>query len=139
LEYPVKSFMDAGAVIATGSDYPVTIPPYPLEGVQIGITRTVPETTDGKLSYGLLTDPSDPKYKLPLWPEESVTLQDMLASVTYNAAWASGYEDIIGSLEVGKSADFIIMDGNVFETAPEKLRDISVLNTYFRGQEVYKK
>jgi predicted amidohydrolase YtcJ len=134
-EYPMKSFIDAGAMIASASDYPVTAPPDPLFGIEVGITRTVP---GGNLSYGAVQDPKDPKYKLPLWPEESVSLNDMIASYTYNGAYANFLENKTGSIEVGKSADMIVLDKNLFKIAPTEISKGKVLMTMFQGKEVYK-
>jgi predicted amidohydrolase YtcJ len=134
-EYPMKSFVDAGVMIASASDYPVTAPPDPLFGIQVGITRTVP---GGTLSYGAVQDPNDPKYKLPLWPEESVKLSDMITSYTYNGAYANFLEKETGSIEVGKSADMIVLDKNLFEIPSTEISHAKVFMTIFKGEEAYK-
>jgi len=134
-EYPMKSFVDAGVMIASASDYPVTTPPDPLFGIEVGITRTVP---GGNLSYGATEDVGNPKYKLPLWPEESVTLKDMIASYTYNGAYANFLENKTGSIEVGKSADMIILDKNLFAIPATEISKAKVLLTMFQGEEVFK-
>ncbi|MDR0851487.1 MAG: amidohydrolase [Clostridiales Family XIII bacterium] len=136
-EYPAQSFLDVGAVITAGSDFYVTDPPNPLEGMQIGVTRTVPKTAGYDLSYGNVTDINDPKYYEPLWPEERVSLKNMLKAYTAGGAWANGLEHITGSLEVGKSADFVVIDEDIFAVDIETLRDIKVLNTVWRGEVVY--
>lgn len=134
-EYPMKSFIDAGVMLASASDYPVTAPPDPLFGIEVGITRTVPS---GSLSYGAVQDPGDPKYKLPLWPEESVDLPSMIASYTYNGAYANFLEKETGSIEVGKSADMIILNQNLFKIPSTEISKAKVLMTMFKGEEVYK-
>ena len=135
-EYPMESFVNAGVMIASASDYPVTSPPDPLFGIEVGITRTVP---DGNLSYGLTEDTSNPaKYKLPLWPEESVSLKDMIASYTYNGAYANFLEGETGSIEVGKSADMIVVDNNLFNIPTKEISKSKVIYTMFQGKEVYR-
>ncbi len=99
-EYPMKSFFDEGVVVASSSDYPVTIPCNPLEAIQFGITRSEFNTTD----------PNE-----ILWPEERVTLEQMIRSFTINGAYANFLEKETGSIEVGKKADLIVLDKNLFE------------------------
>jgi len=52
-----------------------------------------------------------------------------------SAAYAYDLDAITGSLEVGKSADFVILDRNIFQTAPSEPK---VLETWFRGERVYR-
>jgi predicted amidohydrolase YtcJ len=121
-EYPMKSFFDAGVTVASASDFPVTIPFSPLEGIERGITRA--------------SRPEDPA--LVLGPEERVRLEDMIASFTINGAYASRLETEVGSLEVGKIADLVVLDRNLFETPPGEVSDAKVLLTLFGGEEIYR-
>lgn len=70
-------------------------------------------------------------------PDQSVTLDKAIAMMTLNGATAVGLEDETGSLEVGKSADFIVLDQNPFEIAREAIADTRVLATIFRGRTVH--
>lgn len=133
-EYPVQSFISNGAIIMTASDFPVTNPPDPLMAVEIGMTRITP---DALLPY-VASDPSDPKFKEPLWPEEAASLEDMIASITYNGAYANFLEPVCGSIEVGKSADMVILDHNLFKIKPSEISQSKVLLTLFQGKEVYR-
>jgi predicted amidohydrolase YtcJ len=134
-EYPMKSFLDAGVTLASASDFTVTMPPDPLFGIEVGVTRTVP---DGDLSYGMAEDTKNPeKYKLPLWPEECVSVEEMITSFTYNGAYANFLEDVTGSIEVGKSADMIVVNNNLFEIEPTEISKSKVLLTMFMGDIVY--
>jgi predicted amidohydrolase YtcJ len=121
-EYPMKSFFDAGVKVASASDFPVTIPFSPVEGIERGVTRASrPENSD-----------------LVLGPEERVRLEDMIASFTINGAYASRLETVVGSLEVGKIADLVVLDRNLFETAAAEVSDAKVLLTLFGGEEIYR-
>lgn len=120
-EYPMKSFFEAGVVMASASDFPVTIPFDPLIGIENGITRT---EIGGKS-------------KDILWPEEKVSLEAMIASFTINGAKANFLEDEIGSLMVGKKADFIILDQNLFQIPPTNIASTKVLQTFVDGKEVF--
>jgi predicted amidohydrolase YtcJ len=121
-EYPMKSFFDAGVTVASASDFPVTIPFSPVEGIERGMTRASrPENPD-----------------LVLGPEERVSLENMIASFTINGAYASRLETVVGSLEVGKTADLVMLDRNLFETPAGEVSDAKVLLTLFGGEEIYR-
>lgn len=121
-QYPMKSFFDAGVVMASASDFPVTIPFDPLIGIQIGITRSEVGQKGGDV----------------LWPEEKVSLEQMVTSFTYNGAYANFLENQIGSLEVGKQADFIVLENNIFVIPESEIAETEVLLTYIAGEEVYR-
>jgi len=132
--YPMKSFIDMGVCVASASDFPITYPLNPFAGIETGITRTTPDP----LLLSVCSDPDDPKYKEALWPEEKASLRNMIDSFTYNAAYANGLEEITGSIEVGKSADLIVLDRDIFHTAESRLYEIKVILTLFEGETVYK-
>jgi len=131
-EYPMQSLIDAGVVMASGSDFPVTVPNNPLVGIQIGVTRAFPG------------EHSDPSINLAhgewgvLWPEERANLTDMIASFTINGAYANFLENETGSLETGKLADVVVLDRNLFEIPVTEISKASVLLTLFEGKEVYR-
>jgi predicted amidohydrolase YtcJ len=128
-QYPMRSFFDAGVVVASSSDYPVTWPPNPLDGIEMGVTRTVPVGAEAYV---------DADYENPLVPAERVTVGQMIESFTANGAYAAFMEDEIGSIEVGKLADFIVLDQNILEIPASEIHTTTVLLTFFEGQEVYR-
>ncbi|MCC6062406.1 MAG: amidohydrolase [Desulfurococcales archaeon] len=69
--------------------------------------------------------------------EHSLTLEETLHYYTIGSAYALLEEDLLGSLEVGKYADFIVIDKDPFETDVKKLREIKVLETYVGGVKVF--
>jgi predicted amidohydrolase YtcJ len=129
MQYPMKSFFDNDVVVASASDYPVSWPPDPMLAIEIGMTRTVPAESEIYV---------EPDYSTALTPSENVTLEDMITSFTINGAFAAFMENEIGSLEVGKKADFIVLDQNLFKIDPKQIHDTTVLLAYFEGQEVYR-
>ncbi len=120
-QYPMQSFIDAGVVMASGSDFPVTIPFDPLIAIQTGITRSTPKKAGGEV----------------LWPEERCNLEDLIRSFTYNGAYANFLEDEIGSLEVGKKADLIILENNLFDIPADQIAETKILLTMVEGKVVY--
>jgi predicted amidohydrolase YtcJ len=129
LQYPMKSFMDKDVLVASASDYPVSWPPDPMLAIEIGVTRTVPEGSEIYV---------DPNYTTSLNPAEDVTVEQMITSFTINGAYAAFKEKEIGSLEMGKKADLVVLDQNILKIDPRQIHNTIVLLTYFGGQEVYR-
>lgn len=122
-EYPMKSFINQGVHIASSSDYIVTPEFNPLHGIQQGITRIEEGETDpGKIAN----------------PDERATLADMIASFTIDGAYANHVDDITGSIEVGKKADLVVLDQNLFAIPATEIKDTSVILTLVEGKEVYR-
>lgn len=120
--YAFKSLLDAGAVVAFGSDWFVA-PPTPIEGIYAAVTR---RTLDDNNPDGWV-------------PNQKITIEEALRSYTYYGAFASFEEDVKGTLTPGKLADFVILDKNLFEIDPESIRTTNVIETYVGGIQVYKK
>ncbi|MBC9251695.1 amidohydrolase [Pseudomonas alcaligenes] len=121
--YPVGNTAKAGAVLVAGSDAPVdSRDPRPFMNIAAGITRAIP----GKPAYNA---------------KQGATLEQMLDAYTINGARAVRQDKLIGSIEPGKSADFIVLDRNLFDLVkqgePAKIADTQVLQTVFRGKTVY--
>ncbi|KIU52254.1 MULTISPECIES: amidohydrolase [Bradyrhizobium] len=119
--WPLRDFRDAGALMAAGSDWPVVANPDPWLGIEGMITRRNPRGG----------------YDGALWPEQALDLETVLRIYTINAARAMGLSDLTGSIEAGKSADFILVDRDLFATAPERLSQTKVLSTWFEGRQVH--
>ena len=118
--YPIGSVARSGAVIVGGSDWPVSSM-NPLEAIQVGTTRR---------DLGDATGTS--------WlPDELVDLPTMIAAYTVNGAYLSHQEKITGSLEVGKVADLIVLDRNLFEIPASDIHRVKVVLTLLEGKEVW--
>jgi|WetSurSiteA1Bulk_404760.scaffolds.fasta_scaffold02495_3 predicted amidohydrolase YtcJ len=124
-EYPMQSFFRNGVLVASSSDYPVTLPPDPLAGIETGVLRWYQGASSGSEV---------------LWPSERCTVEQMIDSFTINGATSMLLEKTSGSIEPGKSADLIILNKNILKI-PRKLigdpRQTYVLATYFQGRKVF--
>lgn len=118
--YPFKSLVEAEANLAFGSDWFVA-PPIPLLGIYAAVTR---RTLDGNNPDGWV-------------PEQKVSVEEALIAYTIKGAYASFDEDIKGSLEAGKLADFVILDENLLEIDPVNIKDAKVLMTLVGGKKVF--
>lgn len=120
--WPTRSLIDAGAEIAPGSDWPAAVPDMnPWTGVEALVTRK---------------DPSGATPGL-LWPEEAAKLDEAIRIYTVNGARALRLGDRTGSIEVGKSADIVVLDRNLFKVAITDVGDSKVRQTWFEGKLVY--
>ncbi|MNV93544.1 N-substituted formamide deformylase precursor [compost metagenome] len=108
--------MKNGATIAGASDWPITTP-EPWKAIYQAVSR--------KGAKGVLN------------AAEGIDRETMFQAYTLNAARAIRLDERIGSLKPGKQADMILLDRDVFQVAPEALRDTRVLKTFFAGREVF--
>lgn len=117
-EWPTRTVLDAGANLTSSSDAPVTYPNWRM-GVQAAVLRE--GLVSGKVSG----------------PEECITVEEAIRSYTINGAWQDRMEDIKGSIEVGKVADFCIIGDDILTVDPHKIGDIPVLMTIIGGKVVF--
>ncbi len=117
-QYPAKSLLDAGALIAGASDWPVSSA-NPFEAMCIAETRA------GKLGV--------------LDAREIMPREEMIRAYTIHAARLIMRDKEIGSMEVGKQADFVLLDRDVMKVGPQELKTTQVLWTMFGGEIVYRK
>ena len=121
--YPTRTAKEAGAILVAGSDAPVlTKDPQPFVNMEFGVTRA---------RHGMR----------PMSPQQRLNIRDLIDAYTIQGARALNRAAVIGSLEVGKSADFIVVDQNILALAdqghPEKIGDTKVLETWFMGKKIY--
>jgi len=118
---PNRSLLDTGAIVAGGSDWPVAPDPSPWIGICGLVTR------------------QDPSRVFPgeLWPEQAVTLEEALAAYTIDGARAIGIDEFAGSIEPGKSADFVVLDRDPFAIDPLDLVHVRAAETWFAGERVH--
>lgn len=120
--WPTRSLLEAGATLLVGSDWPAAVREQnPWVGIEALVTRRDPRgETDGQL-----------------WPEQAISLEDALRLYTLSTARALRLEQKIGSLTSGKSADFIVLDRDLFELPIEAVGETQVRETWFEGERIY--
>jgi predicted amidohydrolase YtcJ len=119
--WPIRSLLDTGAHLACSSDFPV-VGLNPLEGVYAAITR---KTLDGYPEGGFV-------------PQERIQLGEVLRGYTYGSALLENFDEEIGTISIGKLADIVVLDKNLFRATPEEILDTKVLITMINGEVVYK-
>jgi predicted amidohydrolase YtcJ len=118
---PLKSIIDAGAVVTYGSDWDNIPEPNPWFAMEGMMTRQYP----GHPEYGQLN------------PDERIDIHTAIQIFTRNGAMAMEKEDETGTIEVGKSADFIVINQNILKIPVEKIHQTKVLKTVLHGHIVY--
>lgn len=118
--YPVRSLQRAGARIVGGSDWSVSSV-NPLDAIETALRRQDPDD----LVQGTLN------------AEEAVTLDTMLAAYTRTAAWLMHQDELVGSIEVGKRADLVLLDQDLHRIPVEDINAAIVQLTLFDGEVVY--
>ena len=119
--YAWRRLVDAGARLALGSDFPVERPD-PLAGIHAAVTR---QDADGEPLGG--------------WTGNQVlTRAEALRGFTLDAAYAGFLEGEVGSLEVGKRADFVVLSGDLMRVPAEEILSLRVVATYLDGEAIYR-
>lgn len=122
--FPVKALLDSGAPVLMGSDWPSAASDLnPWHAIEALVTRKNPFTNGEET----------------LWPEQAITLEQALKIATLDGAKSLRLEQLTGSIEVGKSADFIILNHNLFDIPLYSISDTYVEQTWFEGALVYSK
>lgn len=118
--YAWQRLLKQDTVLAFGSDFPVEAVD-PFHGLYAAITR---QDTDGQPDGGWL-------------PDQRLGIAEALRGFTLGAAHAGFAEDELGSLSPGKRADFIVVDRDVFDVPPTRLRETVVRSTWLDGRRVF--
>lgn len=121
LAFPWRSLQNAGARLTFSSDWPSSISLSPLRGLHNAVNR---RTLEGEPADGWL-------------PAQRVDLETALRAYTIDAAWAVRLEDERGSIAVGKLADLVMLDRDLFASAPSALHEAQVLMTVVGGRVVH--
>ena len=124
--YPTRTLMEAGANHSFGTDWPASIflTTYkPLTSIEVAVTRRLPGNTEM------------PRRN----PDESITLAEAITAMTRNTAIQVGELERLGTLAVGKYADLVLLEKDLFEVAPETIHTVPVRMTMLGGEPVYRR
>jgi predicted amidohydrolase YtcJ len=117
--------MPCGSAVATGmrislhNDPPVT-PEEPLRNISVAASRTAPS---GRV----------------IGPEQRISVEQAIRAQTLDAAYQLFCDDVIGSLEVGKYADMVVLSADPRAVPPEEIAGLEVRATFLAGRQVYPK
>ena len=111
-----KILMDKGVIVNFGTDFPI-VNVNPFENIQMAVTRKAGDEV--------------------FFEENCIPVHECIKAYTINNAYSNFNEAAAGTIETGKAADFVIMEDNIFEMAPDKLSSARVWKTYLNGREVY--
>jgi predicted amidohydrolase YtcJ len=120
-QYPFRSLLTAGAVLAMGSDWSVSTA-NPLLEMEVAVTR-VSDVHRGE--------------RPPFLPDERIDLMDALAGFTSGTAWVNHLEGDVGSLEIGKAADLVVLDRDLFDRSAGAIGEAHVVGTFIDGIPIY--
>ncbi|MGK0370172.1 MAG: putative amidohydrolase YtcJ [Glaciecola sp.] len=120
--YAWQTYLKQGSRIALGSDFPVELANV-FHGLHAAVSR---QNASQEPAQGWIAS-------------ESLDRIQAFKGFTIDAAYAAFQEDMIGSIEAGKKADFIVIDKDYFEVPTKEIRDIQVLSTYVNGKQVFTK
>jgi predicted amidohydrolase YtcJ len=118
--YDNRNRWDAGMRLVNHTDAPVAVL-WPWWGMEATVTRGIP----GK--------PDVPRMS----PDQALTVAETIEAYTINAAWSLLLDDVTGSIEEGKFADFIILNHNLFEIPESEIHKTEVQKTVFKGEVIY--
>ncbi len=122
---PIRTLVDGGAQISIAADVPSTDAELmgTLTQCQAAITRR---------------DPSNPKDSR-VWPpmSQALTLEQCLYAATMGGAYQARMENKVGSLEVGKYADLVILEQNLFDVEPTEIAEVKIIATMMNGEYTY--
>lgn len=113
--YAWRSLLDAGAVVVNGTDAPVE-DVNPLSSIYASVTR---KRTNPKMEF---------------IPEQKMTRKEAIYSYTMAPAFAGFEEDVKGSIEIGKYADFVVLDKNILTCPEDDIENINIIHTIVGGE-----
>ena len=119
--YPSRSVLDAGGTLTSGSDWPVD-PATPFDAIQQAVTRT---------------GPFPAPYDVPLNADQGIGLWEAIEMNTSHTAFQMHQDRTTGSIEVGKSADVIVLDQDITSVPIDQVRATQVDRTFVAGETVF--
>ena len=121
-QYPFRSLQASGARLAAGSDWSVSTPD-PWAAIHVAVNRIPPEHPTDRAEAFL--------------PEQRLSLAAAISAYTSGSAWVNHLDHLVGTIEVGKEADLVVVDRNPFTIKPDELSQTQVLQTFVAGRRVF--
>ena len=125
-EYHIKDMLDAGIIITGSLDYPVTYDFAPLLGIEAGATQCSPYPGEDQ-DVETYTRNAD----------QAVSVYEMLKMYTSDGAYGAFLDDRVGTIEVGKKADLVVLGDNLLTCDVKHISDVEVVYTISDGRIVY--
>ena len=122
-QYPFGSLLAAGATLAMGSDWSVSTAD-PLAQMEVAVNR-IADYHRGE--------------RPPFYPVERLDIMDALAAFTSGTAWVNHLDDAVGSLEVGKAADLVVLDRDLFDRGEGAIGEACAIATFIDGIAVHER
>jgi predicted amidohydrolase YtcJ len=113
--YPFKTLLASGARLAFGSDAPIESAD-PLAGIYAAVTRKRHNET-----------------RRSWYPEEKLTVRQAVDAYTKGAAYACCFDDMAGTISIGKRADFVVLSEDIFRVRPDGIKNVRVTMTLIDG------
>jgi len=120
-QYPFRSLLDTGAMLAMGSDWSVSTPD-PMAEMELAVNRIADYNRDGRPAF---------------LPEQRIGLMDALAAFTMGTAYVNHQDRDTGSIEVGKAADIAVLDRDLFDRAAGAIGETRCVATFVDGVAVF--
>jgi predicted amidohydrolase YtcJ len=126
-QYPFGSLARSGARLAMGSDWSVSSPD-PLQAIEVAVTRSAPSVVE-------------PGMHTARWeaflPEQALSLEQAVQAYTAGSAYVNHLDAETGSIEVGKLADLVVIDRDLFASDAARIGGARVLGTFVGGTAVF--
>jgi predicted amidohydrolase YtcJ len=121
--FPWRALEQAGARLAFSSDWPASISLDPIRGIHNAVNR---QTIYGQPPGGWL-------------PQHRVSLESALRAYTIDAAYAAFEDDLKGSIQPGRLADFVVLSQDLFRIPPARIHETRVVTTVFDGKPIFQR
>lgn len=119
-QYPFASLLNSGARLAAGSDWPVSTPD-PLQEIHVAVNRRTAGSDDAD----------------PFLPDQALTLPQAVWAFTAGSAYANHLDGETGTIQVGKKADLVVLDRNIFAEPVSEIGDARTVLTVVEGETVF--
>lgn len=125
-QYSFRDLWESGAMLAIGSDWPVSSPD-PAELLHVAVNRAPPPG----YPYGQDRDAG------PFRPEQALPLRVAISAFTMGSAYVNHLDHEVGSIESGKAADLVVLDRDLFDVDAADIADARALLTMVEGETVH--